>query len=84
LSLDYLVRICAGDWGWYTTLHDNLTAIASGADQILPPPDTLEIRRRVGVLLEALESAPKSLGWRLRDRVGRRKAWYNLPEEVQR
>ncbi|HEY8284502.1 MAG TPA: hypothetical protein VIJ28_08960 [Chloroflexota bacterium] len=84
LSLDYLVKICAGDWGWYTTLHDNLTAIAAEVDRILPPADASRVQRRVGVLLEGIEAAPKSLGWRLRDRVGRRKAWYNLPEEVRR
>src|SRR6185437_4865530 len=84
LSLDYLVKLCAGDWGWYTTLHDNLTAISAAVDRILPPSDASRVQRRVRVLLEAIESAPKSLGWRLRDRVGRRKAWYNLPEEVQR
>jgi len=84
LSLEYLAKLCAADWGWYTTLHDNLSAIAVEGKWILPPSDAERVRLRVKVLLDAIESAPKSLGWRIRDRVGRRKAWYNLPEEVQR
>ena len=42
------------------------------------------MQTRVDALLAAMEAAPKSVGWRLRDKVGRRKAWYELPEEVER
>jgi hypothetical protein len=84
LSTEYIARLCAADWGWYTTLHDNLHAIATGAEHILPSQEAQQVQYRVEVVLDALQTAPKSLGWRLRDRVGRRKAWYNLPEEVQR
>jgi hypothetical protein len=31
---------------------------------------------------ERLEREPKSRKWRLRDRVGDRKRWYELPDEV--
>jgi hypothetical protein len=31
---------------------------------------------------EALEQAPKSRRWKLRDRIGERKRWYELPEET--
>jgi hypothetical protein len=29
-----------------------------------------------------VEAEPKSRGWRLRAKVGERKRWYELPEEV--
>jgi hypothetical protein len=38
----------------------------------------------IDALLAAMEAAPKSVGWRLRDKIRRRKAWYELPEEVER
>lgn len=84
LSTDYIAGLCAGDWGWYTTLHDNLEAVASGAPSILRPAEATRVQARVATLLGAMEAAPKTLGWRLRDRIGRRKVWYELPEEVQR
>jgi len=32
----------------------------------------------------ALETAPKTMGWRMRAKVGRRVRWYEVPEEVVR
>jgi hypothetical protein len=29
-----------------------------------------------------IEETPKSAKWKLRDRIGDRKRWYELPEEV--
>jgi len=83
LSHRYIARFCANDWGWYTTLHDNLHNVRAHAPAILmAPEDVALVQERVGVLLGAMEAAPKSMGWRLRDKIGRRKAWYELPEEV--
>jgi hypothetical protein len=33
-------------------------------------------------LAGAFERVPKSRGWKLRARVGERKRWYELPDEV--
>ncbi len=45
-----------------------------------PPAERLA--GRIGVLARAMESAPKSLAWRLRARVGERMTWYEMPEEL--
>ena len=37
---------------------------------------------RLDRLWERIEAEPKSRGWRLRDRVGDRKRWYETPDEV--
>jgi hypothetical protein len=37
---------------------------------------------RANALWERVEQEPKSRKWRLRDRVGDRKRWYELPDEV--
>ena len=39
---------------------------------------------RVTRLWERIEAEPKSRGWKLRDRIGDRKQWYEEPEEVER
>ena len=39
-------------------------------------------RRRLTELLRRIEEEPKSRGWRMRAKIGERKRWYELPEEV--
>lgn len=36
---------------------------------------------KIESLLSGLAEEPKSVGWRLRDRIGRRKRWYRQPDE---
>lgn len=40
------------------------------------------IATRLEELRRRLEEAPKSRGWKMRARIGDRKRWYELPEEV--
>jgi hypothetical protein len=40
------------------------------------------IADRIGTLLERIEQEPKSFGWKMRSKIGDRKRWYDLPEEV--
>jgi hypothetical protein len=39
---------------------------------------------RADALWERIEREPKSRKWRVRDRVGDRKRWYEVPDEVRR
>ena len=38
---------------------------------------------RLDEIWTRIEAQPKSLKWKLRDRVGERARWYELPEEVR-
>ena len=80
LNGPYLAAILGDDWGFFTTVSDNLDrlpAILEKVDGALPAPVSAACRR----LTVLLEAAPKSRAFRLRARVGRRKRWYELPEE---
>jgi hypothetical protein len=60
-----------------------MTGTLRAVRQQPPPLATEELSRLRGVaarLLEHLETAPKTLRWRLRDRIGERVRWYELPE----
>lgn len=86
LSLAHISRVCAEDWGLFTTVGDNLKALQALVPS-LDPLSGLErdaLRERVERVEGALEDAPKSRGWKLRARIGRRKRWYETPEEVVR
>jgi hypothetical protein len=79
LALDRLTEITANDWGWFTTVMDNLGQLKAGIDQA--GSDAAVVRQRIAEIRDVLEAAPKSLRWRARARIGRRMPWYELPEE---
>lgn len=67
------------DWGLCTTVSDGLERVAAAAPGA---PRGEETARRAEALRGAIEAAEKSRRWKLRERVGRRKRWYELPEEI--
>ena len=70
------------DWGWHTTLIDNLERVSAATAELLTEDDAAVLRNRVQEIRHAIQRVPKSLGWKVRARVGRRMQWYELPEEV--
>jgi hypothetical protein len=85
LNLTPVAARCAADWGLYTTVADNLAACGDSLERLLPPAaDRERVAGRLAAIERAMSSAPKSLSWQLRARVGRRVRWYQVPEEVTR
>jgi hypothetical protein len=82
LSSDRLIRITSSDWGWYTTVTDNLGRLPDLAAELLDAGDARLAAGRVTEISQALTAAPKSLRWRARGRIGRRLPWYELPDEI--
>lgn len=84
ISTRYIAQLGASDWGWFTTLQDNLRTVREQAhDVLVEPSDAARVERRIDEILRAMDNEPKPVAWRLRDRVGRRKIWYQLPDEVE-
>ncbi len=79
-----VAELCAGDWGLWRTITANLGRCGEqlGAYD-LPEEDRRRVSARIAAVLEHIEQAPKSRGWKLRARIGERKRWYELPEEVE-
>jgi hypothetical protein len=85
LNAAYVSEVCAADWGLFTTAGDNLDALDRLAGELeLSDPESRLLRERTAALRECLEQAPKSRAWRLRAKIGRRKRWFQTPEEVVR
>jgi len=85
LNARYVSELCADSWGLYTTVTDNLETTRSLLGELLPSEqDRTEVERRTQTLLSELEAAPKSSGWRRRAKLGRRKRWYQTPDEADR
>ena len=79
-----IAELCANDWGLWRTITRNLERSSTHVDEYALPEDKRsQIKERLGQLLARIEAAPKSRGWKMRDKIGERKRWYDLPEEVQ-
>ena len=78
-----VAELCADDWGLWRTITRNLLACRGyAATYDLSEEERGRIEARLDALLDRIEAEPKSRGWRLRAKVGERKRWYELPEEV--
>ena len=78
----YIAQISAGDWGLWRTLE----MVAERSQQFaldLPEFNAAElVAKRLRVLRSGLAEIPKTRRWKLRARVGEKKRWYEIPEEV--
>jgi hypothetical protein len=87
IGLDRVAQLCAQDWGLYKTVTINLERVEDllSTDEFRLPMDERElILSRFRQIRDAIEAAPKSLAWQLRDKVGTRLRWYEEVEEVDR
>ncbi len=78
-----IASLCAADWGLWRTITANLERCRSHVnDYELESTDRERITSRFDEILGRIEEEPKGRGWKLRAKVGERKRWYELPEEV--
>jgi hypothetical protein len=82
VNVTYIAGLAAADWGLWRTLG----IVAERSERFaveLPGFGAGElVAGRLRRLREELDRIPKTRGWKLRARVGDRKRWYELPEEV--
>jgi hypothetical protein len=85
LNAARIAALCAADWGLYTTASDNLAKIRALLPELLADAQVREpVASRIDELVQRLEAEPKTRGWKLRAKIGRRKRWYEIPEEITR
>jgi hypothetical protein len=79
LDAGYIARLLARDWGFHHTATRNLdrTLPAAGAGPVeLPAAAATRARRGAERLRAAIEAESKTMSWRMRDKVGERKQWW--------
>lgn len=82
VDLRVVAGLCAEDWGWYRTVTLNLERAARPIEG-WEEPEREQVRRRLERLRQAIEAAPKSLGWQMRARLGEAVRWYQTPIRVE-
>jgi hypothetical protein len=78
-----IAELCGDDWGLWRTITGNLEDCRTRVEAYDVDGGTrTAVTERIGQILERIEAEPKSRGWKRRAKVGERKRWYDLPEEV--
>ncbi len=81
IDASYIAKLCSSEWGLEKTITLTLKKIASHLSKYDLDPETVRlVQERVNSLLRVIEKEPKTLKWRLRDKIGEKKRWYDLPE----
>jgi hypothetical protein len=78
INMGKVTDLCASDWGWWRTTTMNLEKVRRLADgyEQLSADEKARVAEQVGSIKDRIDEAPKSLGWRMRAKVGDRKKWY--------
>jgi hypothetical protein len=74
----YIAELLSKDWGFYYTSTINLKKVTSLMGQYLElsSDESKTIHQSVDKLLAMIENQPKSMGWKMRSRVGTKQKWY--------
>ena len=80
----HIAGLCSSDWGLWRTFTANLEALEGHLKRYeLGEEGKERITERIKALQERIEEEPKTFGWKMRAKIGDRKRWYELPEEVE-
>jgi hypothetical protein len=79
----FVGQLCGSDWGlWRTTKMNVERTRESLPGYEFSVDERGVVADRLDALWQAIDDAPKSTRWKIRDRVGDRVKWYEEPEEV--
>lgn len=87
INLDYIAQLCSQDWGLHKTTSINLKRVEDvvGDENLnLTEAERGLILKRLLEIDQAFDAMPKSMQWKMRDKVGTRVRWYEEVEEVAR
>jgi len=81
----YISKLLANDWGFYYTVMQNIKKVRDYANgvEFLSAQDKQTVVESLDELSLKIEAEPKSMGWKMRARVGTRTSWYTEAEDVE-
>ncbi len=84
INIKRVAVICANDWGFWRTVTMNLEKVRALAQHYpqLTDEQKAKVESQVKDAMDRLDKEPKSMGWKLRARVGDRVKWYKDVDEV--
>lgn len=83
VNATYIAALTASNWGLWRTLGDVARRSEQFALELSGFGARQAVAERLRRLRNELDTVPKTRAWKIRARVGDRKRWYELPEEVR-
>jgi hypothetical protein len=77
-----IAAVLGSDWGFCHTTERNLGKLAELSAEGAVPAAVYDVAAQIESLRQTIDQAPKTRAWRMRNRVGERVRWYDVPEEV--
>jgi len=89
INLKHVASTLADDWGFWKDFTANLKDVIVYAsrylsEEMLTEADFADVSDKANRILAAVDSEPKTLKWKLRERTGGTKPWWREVEEVSR
>jgi hypothetical protein len=86
INTPLITRTLSNDWGFWRTVTGNLKLLDEKLAKYasLTDEDRLVVHGRIEALLQHIKTAPKSLRWKARARIGEKVKWYKDVEELSR
>lgn len=86
VNAKYFAQVLANDWGFWYDATNNLQKVKTFAEKyqaagLMSMEELTDVTGKVNRILEYVEKEPKSGNWKVRERVGTSKPWYNVVEE---
>lgn len=81
----YVAELTSKDWGLYYTMTSNLEKVVemmNGFDILRDKEDKEDVRVKIALLREIIEKKDKSMGWKMRAKIGTKRKWYQDVSEV--
>jgi hypothetical protein len=84
INIALISQLCSHDWGLWRTVTMNLEKVGQLAQNYpqLNLEEKSRVRAQVDQALDRIHSAPKTMNWKLRSKLGDKVKWYKDVEEV--
>jgi hypothetical protein len=89
INMKRVATVLANDWGFWRDATANLRDVSSYAEKyltegMLSDSDFEDVSNKTNRIFREIENEPKTSAWKLREKAGERKTWWNDVEEVSR
>jgi len=78
INIARLLEETSENWGIYKTFTINLAKVRELGPSYIEDGD--RILKKVDEILNAIETAPKTLSWKVRAKIGEKRPWYESPD----